>query len=165
MLPRTRRGRGPHREEESESKTLETVHDVTACLMRVPPGRRRAPARTRRQPLPARHRQAACASRQPRSLPSPHLATNLRDGRDAPRLARSACPCTPAPTRHARWPRRCIAWPGSGILLEPSVFRGRAGFRGERIQLLLSRFRCAGSALEAGSVIRRSGRIPLASFA
>ena len=48
----TRRGRGPDHEEESEPKTLETVHDVTALRMRVPPGRQRTPARTCGTPLP-----------------------------------------------------------------------------------------------------------------
>ena len=43
------------------------------------------------------------------------------------------------------------------VLLEPSVVRGRAGFRGERVQFLLSRLRCSGSALEARSVLRRRG--------
>jgi hypothetical protein len=60
--------RGPHRQEKSESKTRETVQDVTACLMRFPPGQRRAPARTETATVTGRHRRAACAFRQRRWL-------------------------------------------------------------------------------------------------
>ena len=48
-----RPGRGPHRQEKSESKTRETVHDVTVCLMRFPPGQRKRRPGRKRQPLPA----------------------------------------------------------------------------------------------------------------
>jgi hypothetical protein len=40
-----RPGHGPNRHEKSESKARETVHNVTVCVMRFPPGRHTLPTR------------------------------------------------------------------------------------------------------------------------
>ena len=50
---RSWQGYGRHHDEASDPKTLETVHDVTACSSKVPPGRQRTPAGTYASPLPA----------------------------------------------------------------------------------------------------------------
>ena len=80
----------------------------------VPPGRRKAPARTETATVTGRRRRAACASRQPRSLPWRRPSTNLQDGRNARPLGRSAARGRSAPSRRARWPPPCTASPTSG---------------------------------------------------
>lgn len=152
-----RPGRGPYHQEKSESKTRETVHDVTVCLIPFPPGRRRRRPGRRRQryrPTPASclYISAAMAASLAASRDKParrSLHGSLRDSRAAVRLRQ----------------RDMLVGLGGvslgqcqEVLLEPSVLRGRVVFRRESIQLLLCGFRCAGSALESGCVTRRSGR-------
>ena len=51
------------------------------------------------------------------------------------------------------------------VLLERTVFRRRAGFCGERIQLFRCGFGCTGAALEPSSVFGDVAGVPLASLA
>jgi len=111
-----------------------------------------SPARMSRSPLTGQRQQAACASPQPRSLPSPSHATARPGGRGVRLLARCGCRDTPAPTPRARWLRRCLAWPASR-----STLRGRGGRRVylHRVELLISRPRRTGASLEACAPSRR----------